>query len=63
MLSNCLNAKKKWKAKYTIQHRIERSQTTKCIQYNIHETKSYESPNCIRKGAKVPLCVGWFITR
>ena len=25
--------------------RIERSQTTKCIQYNIHDTKSCELPN------------------
>ena len=43
-LPNYLNAKKKkkkeyiWNAKYTIQHRIERSQTTKCIQYNINDT-------------------------
>ena len=33
-----------WNAKYTIQHRIERSQTTKCIQYNIHDTISSELP-------------------
>ena len=47
VLSNCLNAKKKyvWNAKYTIQHRIERSQTAKCIQYNLHDTKSCELPN------------------
>ena len=51
-LSNCLNAKKKkkkiyiWNAKNTIQHRIERSQTIKCIQYNIHDTMSCELPNC-----------------
>ena len=28
-----------WNAKYTIQQSIERSQTTKCMQYNIHDTK------------------------
>ena len=33
-----------WNAKYTIQHRIEHSQTTECIQYYIHETKSCELP-------------------
>ena len=47
VLPNCLNAKKKkyfWNAKYTIQQRIERSQTTKCIQYNIHDTLSCELP-------------------
>ena len=45
VLSNCLNAKKKkyfWHIKYTIQHSIERSQTSKYIQYNIHDTKLYE---------------------
>ena len=31
-----------WNAKYPIQHRIEHSQTTKCIQYNIHDTMSSE---------------------
>ena len=31
-------------SKYTTQHRIERSQTTKCIQYNIHDTMSCELP-------------------
>ena len=40
-LSNCLNAK------YTIQHRIERSQTIKCIQYNIHDTMLCELPKHI----------------
>ena len=46
LLSNCLNAKKYiWNTKYTIQHGIERLQTTKCIQYNIHDTKSCELPN------------------
>ena len=46
VLSNCLNAKKKyiWNGKYTIQHSIERSQTIKCIQYNIHDIKSCELP-------------------
>ena len=49
-LLNCLNAKKKkyiWNAKYTVQHRIERSQTTKCIQYNIHDTMLCEFPKYI----------------
>ena len=43
-LSNCLNAKKIyiWNAKYILQHWIEHSQTTKCIQYNIHDTMSFE---------------------
>ena len=48
-LSNCLNAKKKKyisNTKYTIQHRIESSKTTKCIQYNIHDKMSCELPNC-----------------
>ena len=46
VLSNCLNAKKNhiWDSKYTIHHSIERSQTTKCIQYNIHNIKSCELP-------------------
>ena len=45
-LSNCLNVKKYIRnAKYTIQHSIERSQTTKCIQYNIRDAKSCELPN------------------
>ena len=53
-LSNCLNAKKYiWNAKYTIQHRIERSQTTKyystnSIQYNIHDPMSCELRNCFK---------------
>ena len=52
MLSNCLNAKKKknkyiWNTKYTIQHRTECSQTAKCIQYNLQDTKSCELPNCL----------------
>ena len=51
VLLNCLNAKKKkkyiWNTKYTIQHSIERSQTSNCIQYNIHNTMSYEFPNYI----------------
>ena len=34
---------------YTIQHSIERSQTNKCIQYNIHDTKSFELSKCIWK--------------
>ncbi|TMW47276.1 hypothetical protein DOY81_007647 [Sarcophaga bullata] len=40
MISNYLNAKNY--TKYTIQHSIERSQTTKSIKYNIHDTKSCE---------------------
>ena len=46
LLSNRLNAKKKyiWNAKYRIQRRIKGSQTIKCIQYNKHDTKSYELP-------------------
>ena len=36
-----------WNAKQTIQHRIERSQTTKCIQYDIYDTMSCELPNCL----------------
>ena len=49
MLSNCLNIKKKyiWNTKYTIQHSTERSQKSKCIQYNIHDTKSCELPKYI----------------
>ena len=48
VLSNCLNVKKYlWNAKYTIQHRTERSETTKCIQYNIHDTISYELPKYV----------------
>ena len=49
-LSDCSNAKKKyiWNENYTMQHRIERSQTTKCIQYNIHDTMSCELPNCLK---------------
>ena len=45
-LSNCLNAKTNtfWNLIYTIHHSFERSYTTKCIQYNIHDTKSYELP-------------------
>ena len=36
VLSNCWNAKKFiWDSKYTIHHSIERSQTTKCIQYTL----------------------------
>ena len=35
-----------WNAKYRIQHRIERSQTTNCIPYNIDDTKSCELPKC-----------------
>ena len=43
---NCLNAKNYiWNGRYTLQHRIERSQTTNCIQYDIHDTMSYELPN------------------
>ena len=38
-----------WNAKYSIQHRIDRSQTTKCIQYNIHDTKSCELPKYLRR--------------
>ena len=34
--------------KYTIQHRIERSQTTKRIQYNIHD-KMCELPKYISR--------------
>ena len=36
-------------AKYTIQHRIEPSQTIKCIQYNIHDTMSCELPTSVKK--------------
>ena len=36
-----------WNTKYTIQHSIERSQTTKSIQYNIHDIKSCELPKYI----------------
>ena len=40
-LSNCLNVKKFIRnVKYIMQHRIERSQTIKCIQYNLHDTMS-----------------------
>ena len=35
-----------WNMKYTIQHRIERSQATKSNQYNIHDTESCELCNC-----------------
>ena len=46
VLSNCLNAKKKIHLEYenTIQHSIGRSQTIKCIQYNIHDTELCELP-------------------
>ena len=30
-----------------IQHSVERSQTAKCIQYNIHDTKSCELANYV----------------
>ncbi|TMW47060.1 hypothetical protein DOY81_007859 [Sarcophaga bullata] len=40
VLSNCLIAI--WNSKYTIQRSIKLSQITKYIQYNIHDTKSYE---------------------
>ena len=44
-LSNFVNAKKYiWSTKYTIQHRIERSQASKCIQYDIYDTMSCELP-------------------
>ena len=58
-LSNCLNAKKKkyiWNMKYTIQHSIERSQTTKCIQYNIYDTMSCELPTYVLK-----ICIGFVL--
>ena len=29
-----------WNTKYTIQISIDRSQTKKCTQYNLHDTKS-----------------------
>ena len=51
MLPNCLNTKKRKKRNTfggynTIQHSIERSQTTKCcIQYNLRDTKLCEVPN------------------
>ena len=38
-----------WNTKYIIQHRIEHSQTTKSIRYNIHDTKSRELPICFQK--------------
>ena len=46
VLSNSANEKKKyiWNVKYTIQLSIDRSQTIKCIQYNLHDTNSYELP-------------------
>ena len=34
-----------WNTKYTTQHSVERSQTTKYIQYNIDDTKSRELPD------------------
>ena len=44
-ISNCLNVKKYiWNAKYIIQHRIGRSQATKCIQYTIEDKMSCELP-------------------
>ena len=48
LVSGYQTQKKKyiWNAKYTTQHRIERSQTIKCTQYNIHDTMSCELPNC-----------------
>ena len=54
--SNCLNGTKKkkynWNTKYTIQHCIELSQTNKCIQYKIHDTKSCELPNYLEQEIK-----------
>ena len=38
-----------WHIKYTIRHIIERAQTTKCIQYNIHDTQSCELPTYVFK--------------
>ena len=43
-----------WNTKYTIQHSIECSQTTKCIQYNIHDTKSCKLPKY--RNMKVERC-------
>ena len=37
-----------WNSNYTIQQSIERTQTTKCIQYNIHDTKSCELPKYLQ---------------
>ena len=49
VLSICLNAKKyTFGIQKTIQHCIEHSHTTKCIQYNIHDIKSCELPNYLR---------------
>ena len=50
-----LSKKKKkyiWNTKYTIQHSIKRSQTTKCIQYNINDTKSYELPKWFKRNGQ-----------
>ena len=48
VLSNCLNVKKIHLGIRNTQFSIaiERSRTTKCIQYNLHDTKSCELPNC-----------------
>ena len=43
-LFECQKKKYILHTKYTIQHSIERSQTSKCIQYNIHDTQSCELP-------------------
>ena len=62
MLSNCLNAKKKYisNTKYTIQHNTERSQTIKCSQYNIYDTKSCELPNYCHMFLKS--CIGFVLS-
>ena len=63
-LCECQKKKCIWNTKYTIQHRIERSQATKSIQYNIHDTKSYELPNCVndKKCAYIFKKSFWFRT-
>ena len=46
-LSNSLNVKKYiWNMKYTIQHIIKLSQTTRSIQHNIDDTKSCDLSKC-----------------
>ena len=42
---------------YTIKNSIEHSQITKCIQYNIHVTKSCELPTYVFKS-----CIGFMIS-
>ena len=49
VLSNYLNTKKKIHLECEIHNTVyhfELFRTTKCIQYNIHDTKSCELPEC-----------------